>query len=174
MIQLWDAWDDDAFVGDKRTGVWADPAKRASAPTTRASSSTVVELPAVPAVAAGASVLLAQAGSSPAGVALAAKYADGVFTPQRDIAAGQAFRARLREQAQTADAIHDHVRALPGLSFVLGSTEAEARARSQALEDAASGEFRWRNLANLAGLDFRIRSIPTRRSRRSCSRPPRR
>jgi alkanesulfonate monooxygenase SsuD/methylene tetrahydromethanopterin reductase-like flavin-dependent oxidoreductase (luciferase family) len=38
---------------------------------------------------------------------------------------------------------------------VLGSTEAEARARRKALEDAASGEFRWRNLANLAGLDFR-------------------
>ena len=46
------------------------------------------------------------------------------------------------------------MRALPGLSFVLGSTESEARARRQQLEDAASDEFRWRNLANLAGLDF--------------------
>jgi alkanesulfonate monooxygenase SsuD/methylene tetrahydromethanopterin reductase-like flavin-dependent oxidoreductase (luciferase family) len=46
------------------------------------------------------------------------------------------------------------VRILPGLSFVLGSTEEEAKRRRRQLEDAASDEFRWRNLANLAGLDF--------------------
>ena len=46
------------------------------------------------------------------------------------------------------------MRALPGLSFLLGGTEAEAQGRRAALEAAASSEFRWRNLANLAGLDF--------------------
>src|SRR6202012_4262921 len=61
----------------------------------------------------------------------------------------------LPDQAAGAGRDPDHVAALPGLSFVLGSTEAEAEARSRALEDAASGEFRWRNLANLAGLDYR-------------------
>jgi N-acetyl-S-(2-succino)cysteine monooxygenase len=153
VIQLWDAWDDDAFVGDKLTGVWADPAKL-HPPRHEGEFFNVSSYLPFPRSPQGRP-FLAQAGSSPPGVALAAKYADGVFTPQRDIATGQAFRARLREQAQAAGRDPDHVRALPGLSFVLGSTEAEAQARSRALEDAASGEFRWRNLANLAGLDFR-------------------
>jgi len=46
------------------------------------------------------------------------------------------------------------VRVLPGLSFLLAGTDAEAAALKGDLEAAASGEFRWRNLANLAGLDY--------------------
>jgi alkanesulfonate monooxygenase SsuD/methylene tetrahydromethanopterin reductase-like flavin-dependent oxidoreductase (luciferase family) len=97
--------------------------------------------------------LLTQAGSSPRGAALAAKYADAVFTPQSDIPAGITFRNRLRSQAAASGRDPDHVRALPGLSFLLASTDAEARDRKAQLEEASSSEFRWRNLANLAGLD---------------------
>jgi alkanesulfonate monooxygenase SsuD/methylene tetrahydromethanopterin reductase-like flavin-dependent oxidoreductase (luciferase family) len=43
---------------------------------------------------------------------------------------------------------------LPGLSFLLAGSDAEAAAVKAELEAAASGEFRWRNLANLAGLDY--------------------
>jgi N-acetyl-S-(2-succino)cysteine monooxygenase len=77
-----------------------------------------------------------------------------VFTPLRDIAAGIEFRAALRSQAAAYGRDPDHVRALPGLSFLLAGTEAEAAAKRDQLEAAASSEFRWRNLANLAGLDF--------------------
>jgi len=44
---------------------------------------------------------------------------------------------------------------LPGVAFVLGSTEAEAEARAlrASLEDHVDPEFRWRNLAHNAGLD---------------------
>jgi N-acetyl-S-(2-succino)cysteine monooxygenase len=41
----------------------------------------------------------------------------------------------------------------PGVAFVLGSTEAEARALRSELEDRVDPEFRWRNLAHNAGLD---------------------
>jgi FMN-dependent oxidoreductase (nitrilotriacetate monooxygenase family) len=153
VLALWDAWEDDAFVGDKTTGMWADPSKL-HPPRFDGRWFHVASYLPFPRSPQG-HPFLAQAGSSPPGVALAAKYADGVFTPQRDIPSGQKFRAALREQAAAAGRDPDHVFALPGLSFVLGSTEAEARERRQALEDAASGEFRWRNLANLAGLDYR-------------------
>ena len=151
VLALWDAWDDDALVGDKATGTWADPSKL-HPPRHHGRYFDVAGYLPFPRSPQG-HPFLAQAGSSPPGVALAAKYADGVFTPQRDIPSGQAFRARLRQLAAAGGRDPDHVRALPGLSFVLGSTEAEARARRQELEDAASDEFRWRNLANLAGLD---------------------
>ena len=42
---------------------------------------------------------------------------------------------------------------LPGVAFVLGSTDAEARALRADLEDRVDPEFRWRNLAHNAGLD---------------------
>ena len=97
---------------------------------------------------------LTQAGSSPPGMALAARYADAVFTPLADIPAGVAFRQKLRAQAAERARDPDHVRVLPGLSFLIASTDAEAAALRDELEAAASGEFRWRNLANLAGLDY--------------------
>ncbi len=153
VLALWDAWEDDALVADKTSGVWADPAKL-HPPRFDGEWFHVASYLPFPRSPQG-HPFLAQAGSSPAGVALAAKYADGVFTPQREIESGRRFRTTLREQAAGAGRDPDQVFALPGLSFVLGSTEAEARARRQALEDAASGEFRWRNLANLAGLDYR-------------------
>ena len=153
VLALWDAWEDDAFVGDKATGMWADPAKL-HPPRFDGRWFHVASYLPFPRSPQG-HPFLAQAGSSPPGVALAAKYADGVFTPLSDLPSGRHFRAMLREQAAATGRDPDQVAVLPGLSFVLGSTEAEARARRQALEDAASGEFRWRNLANLAGLDFR-------------------
>ena len=51
------------------------------------------------------------------------------------------------------DATRNAVLVLPGVAFVLGSTEAEARAARGALEDRVDAEFRWRNLAHNAGLD---------------------
>ena len=151
VLKLWDAWEDDALVVDRATGTWADPA-RLHPPRHHGEHFDVASYLPFPRSPQG-HPYLAQAGSSPPGVALAARIADGIFTPQSDIEAGRAFRQRVRAQAADAGRDPDQVRVLPGLSFVLGSTEAEAQARRQALEDAASDEFRWRNLANLAGLD---------------------
>ena len=150
-LKLWDSWADGALVVSKDTGVWADPAKlhppRHSGKHFQVSS--YLPLPRSP----QRYPLLAQAGSSPQGVALAARYADVVFTPQATIGEGAAFRSRLRALAVANGRPPDGVRALPGLSFLLASTDAEATARRRELEAASSSEFRWRNLANLAGLD---------------------
>jgi N-acetyl-S-(2-succino)cysteine monooxygenase len=152
VLALWDGWEDGAAVMSRDSGIWADPAKL-HPPRHRGQHFDVSSYLPFPRSPQG-HPFLAQAGSSPAGVALAAKYADGVFTPQRDIASGVSFRARLRDQAAANGRDPDHVRALPGLSFLLAGTAAEARARREELEAASSIEFRWRNLANLAGLDF--------------------
>jgi FMN-dependent oxidoreductase (nitrilotriacetate monooxygenase family) len=151
VLKLWDAWEDDAYVGDKAGGTWADPDKL-HPPRHHGEHFDVAGYLPFPRSPQRHPYLI-QAGSSAPGVALAARFADGVFTPQRDPASAAAFRGRVRRLAADAGRDPDTVRILPGLSFVLGATEAEARARRQALEDAASEEFRWRNLANLAGLD---------------------
>jgi FMN-dependent oxidoreductase (nitrilotriacetate monooxygenase family) len=152
VLKLWDGWEDGAAVMCRQTGTWADPA-RLHPPRHRGKFFGVAGYLPFPRSPQG-HPLLTQAGSSPQGMALAAKYADAVFTPLSDIPAGIRFRTELRSLAAANGRDPDHIRVLPGLSFLLAGTDAEARARWQQLEEAASIEFRWRNLANLAGLDY--------------------
>lgn len=150
--KLWDAWDDDAAVFEADTGRWADPT-RLHPPRHHGEHFDVASYLPFPRSPQGHPVL-AQAGSSPAGVGLAAKYADVVFTPQSSVEQGVEFRRSLRSQAAAQGRDPDHVKALPGLSFLLADTEDGANRAKADLEASASSEFRWRNLANLAGLDF--------------------
>ncbi|MGH1564886.1 NtaA/DmoA family FMN-dependent monooxygenase [Mumia sp. DW29H23] len=151
---LWDTWDDDAVVADRASGVWAEPGRIRPAGFHGDYYDVAGALP-VPRSPQGHPVL-AQAGSSDAGIDLAGRVASLVFTPQPTVAAGRAFRDRLQKAAANHGRPADSVLALPGLAFVLGSTEAEARARRADLEDRAKSEFRWRNLAYLAGLDLAL------------------
>jgi N-acetyl-S-(2-succino)cysteine monooxygenase len=152
VLKLWDAWADDAAVMSRETGQWADPA-RLRPPRHHGPHFDVAGYLPFPRSPQG-HPFLTQAGSSPPGVALAARYADAVFTPLADTAAATKFRQNLRAQAAGYDRDPDQVRVLPGLSFLIASTDAEAAALKDELEAAASSEFRWRNLAHLAGLDY--------------------
>lgn len=77
-----------------------------------------------------------------------------MFTPASDIAAAVAFRQNLRAQAAGYGRDPGQIRILPGLPYLLAGTDAEAAALKAELEAAANGEFRWRNVAHLAGLDY--------------------
>jgi len=152
VLKLWDAWEDGAAVMSRQAGQWADPA-RLHPPRHHGKYFDVASYLPFPRSPQGRP-FLTQAGSSPPGVALAARYADAVFTPLGGIAAGVAFRQNLRAQAAGFGRDPGQVRVLPGLSFLLAGSDAEAATLKAELEAAASGEFRWRNLANLAGLDY--------------------
>ena len=152
VVKLWDAWEDGAAVMSRQSGQWADPALL-HPPRHHGKYFDVASYLPFPRSPQG-HPFLTQAGSSPAGVALAARYADAVFTPLSDIAAGAAFRQNLRTQAAGYGRDPAQVRVLPGMSFLIASSDAEAAALKGELEAAASSEFRWRNLAHLAGLDY--------------------
>jgi alkanesulfonate monooxygenase SsuD/methylene tetrahydromethanopterin reductase-like flavin-dependent oxidoreductase (luciferase family) len=95
--------------------------------------------------------VLEQAGQSPAGVSLAARYAELVFSGPPSLAAAIAFRAELHRQAAAAGRNPDQVLVLPALMITLGGTEAEARARADKLDELVSPEFRWQNALYLTG-----------------------
>jgi FMN-dependent oxidoreductase (nitrilotriacetate monooxygenase family) len=152
VLKLWDAWEDGAAIMSRLAGRWADPA-RLHPPRHHGRYFDVSGYLPFPRSPQG-HPFLTQAGSSPPGVALAARYADAVFTPLADITAGVAFRQNLRSHAAGLGRDPDQVKILPGLSYLLAGTDAEAGALKDELEAAASSEFRWRNLANLAGLDY--------------------
>ena len=75
-----------------------------------------------------------------------------VFTPQSSIADATTFRERVRAAAASHGRAPDDIRTLPGLSYVLGSTEAEARSAWDQLEAVSSEEFRLLNLTHIAGV----------------------
>jgi FMN-dependent oxidoreductase (nitrilotriacetate monooxygenase family) len=149
--QVWDGWEDDAVIAEAGSGEWADRGK-IHPPNHRGEIFSVAGVLPFPRSPQG-HPLLVQAGSSAPGVSLASRFADLVFTPQATIEQGIAFRTKLRAAAAANGRAPDDIRTLPGLSFVLGSTEREAQASWQELQDASSAEFRLLNLANLAGAD---------------------
>ena len=151
VLKVWDSWDDGAVVADRTTGVWADRTKL-HAPAHRGTHYAVAGHLTVPRPPQG-HPLLVQAGSSDAGIALASRFAEMVFTPQSRLEEGVAFRDRIRTAARAAGRSANEVCTLPGLSFLLASTEAEAHAEYAELEAASSEEFRLHNLLLIAGLD---------------------
>jgi FMN-dependent oxidoreductase (nitrilotriacetate monooxygenase family) len=151
VTRSWDSWEDDAVIGDRERGVWADRAKL-HAPRFHGQFYDVEGILPFPRSPQGHPVLV-QAGQSAAGVGLAARYAEVVFSGPPSLEAAVAFRADLHAQAAAAGRKPDQVLVLPALMATLGSTEAEAQARARRLEDLESPEFRWQNALYTAGLD---------------------
>ncbi|MFC9280239.1 LLM class flavin-dependent oxidoreductase [Streptomyces collinus] len=149
--KLWDSWEDDAIVADKAAGVWGDDGK-IHPPRHRGEYFSVAGALNVPRSPQGYP-LLVQAGSSEDGKAFAARYAEAVFTAQQTLAGAQAFYADLKSRTEAAGRDPGHIKVLPGIVPVLGSTEAEARAAEQVLEDHivhTHGVDRLENLLRLA------------------------
>jgi FMN-dependent oxidoreductase (nitrilotriacetate monooxygenase family) len=150
-IRAWDSWEDDAVVGDRERGVWADRGKL-HAPRFHGQYHAAEGILPFPRSPQGRPVLV-QAGQSRAGIQLAARYAELVFSGPPSLEAAVAFRDRLHAAVAAAGRDPGHVLVLPALMVTLGSTEAEAQARARQLEELASPEFRWQNVLYMAGLD---------------------
>jgi FMN-dependent oxidoreductase (nitrilotriacetate monooxygenase family) len=151
VTSAWDSWADDAVVGDRDKGVWADRSKLRS-PRFHGQYYDCEGVLPFPRSPQGRPVLV-QAGQSAAGVGLAARHAELVFSGPPTLEAAVAFRSDLHAQAAAAGRDPAHVLVLPALMVTLGGTEAEARARAGRLEELASPEFRWQNTLYTAGLD---------------------
>jgi FMN-dependent oxidoreductase (nitrilotriacetate monooxygenase family) len=79
--------------------------------------------------------VLVQAGQSGDGRDFAAQTAEAIFCPAPTMEAGQAYRNDIRERAAAAGRDPEGMLIMPGLAFVLGSTEAEAqRKHAEVLE----------------------------------------
>ncbi|BBZ26085.1 monooxygenase [Mycolicibacterium madagascariense] len=149
--RVWDSWADDAVVGDRARGVWAERS-RLRAPRFHGEFYDVDGVQPFPRSPQGRPVLVL-AGQSSAGIRLAARYAEMAFSGPPSLEAAVAFRTDLHAQAAAFGRHPDEVLVLPALMVTLGGTEAEATAKARRLEDLASAEFRWQNALYTAGLD---------------------
>ena len=129
---LWDSWDDDAFVRDKQSGQFFTPDGLHQ--LDHAGEFFKVQGPLnVPRPPQGYPVLV-QAGQSDTGRGFAARYAEIIFTGQFNIKSAHAFRDDMRARVAAAGRNPDNLKILPGVSVIVGRTDADAERQFQLLQ----------------------------------------
>lgn len=124
VLGLWDSWADDAFVRDKASGTYYQPDKLRV--LDHQGEHFKVRGPLNVARTPQGRPVVVQAGSSPAGLDLAARTADVVFTAQTSLAAAQAFYADLKGRLAAYGRSRDALKIMPGVFIVVGQSQAEA------------------------------------------------
>ncbi len=131
--QLWDTWDDDAFIHDRQSGLFFDPRSSTRSITT-ASSSRSTARSTSPARRRGHPVII-QAGASDTGLELAARTAEIVFAsasnPQDAKRGYDELKGRMAKYGRDPDSL----KILAGLPVVIGRSQQEAEDKQQALQE---------------------------------------
>jgi FMN-dependent oxidoreductase (nitrilotriacetate monooxygenase family) len=150
---LWDSWSDDAVLDDRAGGHYARPG--GIRPIHHEGRHYKVAGPLnLPRGPQGRPVFV-QAGSSETGRRFAARHAEAVFTAQMEKATAKEFYADLKSLVAEAGRDPAHVLILPGLSPVIGSTEAEAQRLARELNELTHPDVGRKRLSNrFGGHDF--------------------
>lgn len=130
---LWDSWEDDAFVQDRGTGVYFDPAKLHS--LKHKGKFFDVDGALNIARAPQGHPIIIQAGASDTGQDLAARTADVVFSTATSIEESRRFYSGLKGRMEQYGRAPEEMKILAGLPIVMGRTNDEAEERYQALQD---------------------------------------
>jgi FMN-dependent oxidoreductase (nitrilotriacetate monooxygenase family) len=150
-LKLWDSWADDVVLADKESGIWGDDAK-IYPPAHEGRFYKVAGALNVPRSAQGHPVLV-QAGSSENGRDFAARYAEAVFTAHQTLSDAQEFYDDLKRRALEYGRDPGHIKILPGIVPIIGSSESEAREKEAELNRLIRPEFALPQLAGLLGID---------------------
>jgi alkanesulfonate monooxygenase len=132
VLGLWDSWDDDAFVHDKDTGLFFDPAKLhvLNHKSDRYQVRGPLNVPRPP----QGYPLLVQAGSSNDGRETAAQFAEAIFSPHLTIAAAKEYYDDVKGRMAKYGRDPEYLKILPGLSVIVWPTEEEANADYEYLQ----------------------------------------
>jgi FMN-dependent oxidoreductase (nitrilotriacetate monooxygenase family) len=147
---LWDSWADDAFVADKKSGRWTDPAK-VHVLNHRGRHFQVQGPLNAPRPLQGWPVI-SQAGASEDGKALAARIGEMLFTAAQDVEEARAFYADVKRRAISLGRRPEHINILPGVMPVIGRTQAEAEDKWSALLETRDRTAVLRALTDYASL----------------------
>ncbi len=129
---LWDSWDADAFVRDKGSGVFFDPAKVHV--LDHKGKHFKVRGPLNVARSPQGRPVLVQAGASGTGRDVAARLAELVFTAQTTLEQAKEFYADVMARLPRFGRTPEEVKVMPGFYPVVGRTEAEAREKFEYLQ----------------------------------------
>lgn len=135
---LWDSWEEEAFIRNQEAGTFFDPTKYHE--LNHNGDYFQVRGPLNVERTPQGQPVIVQAGSSKDGMALAAKYAEIIFTAQNNKETAQAFYADIKKQVKENGRKADAVKILPGIFPIIGATEEEANQKYQELQDLIQPE----------------------------------
>jgi FMN-dependent oxidoreductase (nitrilotriacetate monooxygenase family) len=147
LKDLWDSWEDDAFVGNVATGQLVDVAK-VHALAHKGAHFQVQGPLNIPRPPQGHPVLV-QAGGSEDGRDLAARHAEAVFSASQSLEEALAYANDLKARAIAHGRMGGVPLNLAGLATIIGGTEAEAKQRQDDLFDRVPLDY---SLARLSGV----------------------
>lgn len=98
--------------------------------------------------------VVVQAGASKSGIRLAGEHAEVIFTAAQTLEEALAFREAINQQAAQFGRRPEEIAILPGLSTVVGSTEAEAQERRRQLAGLVPLPYAIARLGGQLGLDL--------------------
>jgi N-acetyl-S-(2-succino)cysteine monooxygenase len=130
---LWDSWDDDAFVFDKRAGRFYVPDRRRV--LGHAGEFFKVKGPLTVSRSPQGQPVVVQAGASDDGRQLAAETAEVVFCAHQTIAGAREYYGDVKGRMTRCGRNPDHLKIMPGLSVFVGRTRQEAQNKFAELQD---------------------------------------
>ncbi len=146
---LWDSWDDDAFLRDRASARYFDPAKIHA--LNHKGQHFSVRGPLNVARPPQGHPVLFQAGSSDVGREVAARFAEGVFTPQHSLADAQEFYRDLKGRMARYGRPPEALKIMPGLNAIVGRTKKEAEEQHRFLQESIHPDVGLELLSNQLG-----------------------
>jgi FMN-dependent oxidoreductase (nitrilotriacetate monooxygenase family) len=141
---LWDSWEDDALVHDKKTGVFFDPAKLHA--LDHAGEFFRVKGPLNIARSRQGQPVIFQAGTSDDGRNFAAQHADAIFVGHDSIDEARAYYRDIKSRATGHGRDPSTLFVLPAVAPIVGGTEEEA-------------ERLWRERSELVSIEAALRML---------------
>ena len=127
VLGLWDTFEDDAFVLDKAAGLFFDPAKLHM--LHHKGKYFQVRGPMMMPRSPQGQPVIVQAGQSEAGLDLAGRTAEVLFTVQQNIEPARKFYADLKARTARRGRSPDSIKIMPGVLTVVGRRAATRRPR---------------------------------------------
>ena len=129
--KLWESFEDDAFLRDRASGQFFDPAKVHY--TNHKGEHFKVKGPLNVSRSPQGHPVIVQAGQSEDGRGLAAASAEVIFTAHQHLDTAQEFYRDIKSRARGLGRNPDHILVMPGVSPFVGRTETEAREKHDRL-----------------------------------------
>lgn len=149
VFELWNSWEGDAFLRDKASARYFDPAK-VHPVDHKGKHFKVRGALNVPCPPQGRPVI-SQAGSSEPGFELAARTADVMFCAPGSLERGKAFYADIKGRTAKYGRTPEQMAIMPGLFVVAGGTEEEARRKYKDVQDATPDSFKLQSIERYLG-----------------------
>lgn len=146
---LWDSWEDDAFIRDKASGIYFDPAKLHT--LDYRGKHFKVRGPLNVARSPQGWPVVVQAGASEAGRELAAQTAEVIFVAHQTLDEAKQFYRDVKGRLARYGRRPEHLKIMPGIFPVIGHTQEEAQEKFDALQALIHPSVGLQLLSNMSG-----------------------